>query len=127
MHAVSEDGINWIRNGVPIIEPVVTDESQASPTMINIDNRWHMFFSYRHSVNFRNKERGYRLGYAWSDDLKTWHRDDSKTGIQFSESGWDSEMICYPNICKIGNKIYLFYCGNDFGREGFGYAEIKLI
>lgn len=124
MHAISGDGINWNRDGVPVIKSVIEDEAQASPTVINIENRWHMFFSYRHSVNFRNKDRGYRLGYAWSDDLKLWHRDDSKIGLDISESGWDSGMICYPHICKIDGKIYLFYCGNDFGREGFGVAEL---
>ena len=125
MHAISTDGINWIREGVPVVESVIEDEAQASPSIINIDNRWHMFFSYRHSVDFRNKDRGYRLGYAWSDDLKLWHRDDSKAGLDVSASGWDSEMVCYPHICKIDNKVYLFYCGNDFGKEGFGVALLE--
>lgn len=125
MHATSTDGISWDREGIPVIESVIEDEAQASPTIINIENKWHMFFSYRHSVDFRNKDRGYRLGYAWSDDLKLWHRDDSKAGFDVSEKGWDSEMICYPNVCKIDDKIYMFYCGNDFGKEGFGIALLE--
>ena len=124
MHATSNDGINWNREGIPIIEAVLEDEAQASPSIISINSRWHMVFSYRYSVNFRNKARGYRVGYAWSDDLKIWHRNDSIINFDISESGWDSEMICYPHICKIDDKIYLFYCGNDFGREGFGIAEL---
>jgi len=124
MHAVSNDGINWSRDGIPIIPSIIEDEAQASPSVIRMDNKWHMFFSYRHSVNFRNKERGYRLGYAWSDDFKVWNRDDSKIGLDVSETGWDSEMVCYPHICRIDNSIYMFYCGNDFGREGFGYAKL---
>ena len=44
--------------------------------------------------------------------------------LQVSETGWDSEMICYPHIAKIDNKIYLFYCGNEFGKNGFGVAEL---
>jgi predicted GH43/DUF377 family glycosyl hydrolase len=124
MHAVSDDGIRWTREGVPVVASVVDDEAQASPTVIHHENRWHMFFSYRHSVDFRNKERGYRLGYAWSDDLAHWHRNDAAAGLDVSAGGWDAEMICYPHVCRIDGKIYLFYCGNDFGKEGFGAAEL---
>lgn len=123
-HATSTDAINWKRNGIPIIKTVLENEAQASPTIIKLDNRWHMFFSYRHTINFRNKERGYRLGYAYSDDLVTWIRDDSQVGIDISKSGWDSEMICYPHVCIVNEKVLMFYCGNDFGREGFGVAEL---
>lgn len=125
MHATSTDGIHWNREGVPLVKQVIPDEAQASPTIIQIDKRWHMFFSYRHSVDFRNKDRGYRLGHAWSDDLVSWTRDDAQVNFDVSSSGWDSEMICYPNVCKIDGKIYLFYCGNDFGKEGFGVAILK--
>src|SRR5271157_1982222 len=81
MHAVSSDGIEWQRDGKPIIAPVLEDEAQASPSIIQLNNRWHLFFSYRYSENFRNKDRGYRLGYAWSDDLRSWNRDDSLVGM----------------------------------------------
>lgn len=124
MHATSNDGINWKRDGIPILETVLEDEAQASPSILFFNNRWHMVFSFRHSIDFRNKERGYRLGYAWSDDFNLWNRDDSQINIGVSDTGWDSEMICYPHICKIDDKIYLFYCGNNFGKSGFGVAEL---
>jgi predicted GH43/DUF377 family glycosyl hydrolase len=124
MHAISTDGIHWERDGKPIIKNVVKDEAQASPSVIYINDRWHMFFCYRHSVDFRNKERGYRLGYAWSDDLIHWNREDHKIGLTVSESGWDSEMVCYPSVTRINDQIYLFYCGNDFGKYGFGIAKL---
>lgn len=54
-----------------------------------------MLFPYRHSVDFRNESRGYRIGYAESNDLINWVRDDSQAGIELAESGWDSEMVCY--------------------------------
>jgi len=124
MHATSYDAINWTREARPIINSVISDEAQASPSVIKIGNKWHMVFSYRHSVNFRNKDRGYRLGYAWSENMHTWHRDDKILNFDVSSSGWDSEMVCYPHICEINGKIYIFYCGNDFGRKGFGFAEL---
>lgn len=63
-----------------------------------------MFFPYRHSYNFRNGNRGYLIGYAYSTDLEKWIRDDKQVGIELSENGWDSEMICYPHILRIGKK-----------------------
>jgi hypothetical protein len=81
-----------------------------------------MWFSYRHGVNFRNPERGYGIGYAFSDDLITWNRCDEFAGIDRSDFGWDSEMISYPSVLKIGDKYMMFYCGNQMGRDGFGFA-----
>ena len=83
-----------------------------------------MFFCYRYSLNFRGKERGYRIGYAYSDDLKIWIRDDSKAGIDVSDDGWDSEMISYPHVFEFDGKIYMLYLGNQVGRYGFGLAEL---
>lgn len=128
VHAISKDGIHWKRNAKPIIESKVEYESQTSAAIIKIDNRYHMFFCYRYGLDFRyTMGRGYAMGYAYSDDLISWIRDDSQVGIEPSKSGWDSKMIAYPNITKINEKYYMFYCGNDFGKEGFGYAELKIL
>lgn len=127
VHATSRDGINWERNPEPIIEPKVEYESQTSAAIIKIDGRYHMFFCYRYGLDFRKTEgKGYSIGYAYSDDLYHWTRDDAKAGISVSETGWDSKMIAYPHIAKINGKYYMFYCGNDFGKDGFGYAELEI-
>jgi predicted GH43/DUF377 family glycosyl hydrolase len=125
MFATSEDGINWKRDAKQVIPSVVNEECQTSATVIELDNSYHMFFSYRHGINFRNFENGYRIGYANSADMMNWSRDDSKAGIEVSENGWDAEMICYPHVTRIGKKVVMFYCGNYFGKDGFGFAELK--
>lgn len=125
-HAVSDDGIDWRKDNKQIITDVVDEnECQALPTVIQIDGRYHMYFCYRHMTGFRDqKGKGYRIGYAYSDDLASWTRDDSKAGIDLSSNGWDSEMMCYPNLFERNNTIYLMYNGNDFGRTGFGAAKL---
>jgi hypothetical protein len=126
--ATSEDGINWTKNdGKAIISDVLNiDECQALPTVTKIGQRYHMFFCFREATDFRkNKERSYKLGYAWSDDLISWKRDDRNSGIKLSKQGWDSEMMCYPHIFQYRNKVYLLYNGNEFGRHGFGLAELE--
>lgn len=123
-HAVSKDGLAWERDGEPTIPPVVEHEAQARPTVIKIGSRWHMWFSYRYGLEFRNAARGYKVGYAWSDDLRTWHRDDELGGLHVSSDGWDSQMMCYTCVFRAGDETYMYYNGNDFGEGGFGCARL---
>jgi hypothetical protein len=127
-HAYSIDGINWTKEEARQIIPdsLNIDECQALPTILFHKNRYHMYFCYREATGFRkDKTRGYRLGYAYSDDLKNWTRDEDDVGIKFSDEGWDSEMMCYPHIFKCDDKVYLLYNGNDFGKHGFGIAVLE--
>lgn len=127
MHATSQNGIEWNRNANCIIPSKVEDESQTSAAIICLDKKYHMFFSYRYGLDFRHKkDRGYHIGYAWSTDLISWIRDDAEAGIDISDSGWDSEMVAYPHVTKINGKYIMLYCGNQFGRDGFGYAELEV-
>ncbi|HEV7780581.1 MAG TPA: hypothetical protein VGO58_04910 [Chitinophagaceae bacterium] len=127
-HAVSSDGINWQKEEGKRIIPDKLDaqECQALPTVIRHGDTYHMYFCYRHATGFRkNKERGYRVGYAYSRDLINWTRDDENAGIACSKEGWDSDMMCYPCIFKCDDKVYLLYNGNEFGRWGFGIAVLE--
>jgi len=124
--ATSDDGINWKKADKDLIESKLEEnEAQASPDVFFHNNKYHMFFCYRYGLDFRGKEKGYRIGYAVSDDLVTWHRDDTKAGIDVSEEGWDSEMISYPHVFELDNKIYMFYLGNQVGKHGFGLAQLE--
>lgn len=125
-HATSVDGVNWIKDGIQLISDKLEYEAQALPTVINIDNVYHMYFCYREANNFRtDKKRSYRIGYAYSNDLKTWTRDDDVAGIDISLDGWDSDMICYPNLFELEGTVYMLYNGNSFGKYGFGLAKLE--
>lgn len=124
MHATSTDGVRWTREGLSCIPVRVEHECQTSPCVVKFGDRYYMWFCYRHGVAFRNAQRGYRIGFAWSDDLMTWQRDDELGSLAPSAEGWDSEMVCYPSVVADGDKTYMFYSGNGFGRDGFGYAEL---
>ena len=124
--AVSEDGLNWTKINKDLIESKVEEnEAQASPDVFIYEGKYHMYFCYRYSSNYRGKNNGYRIGYASSDDLINWKRDDSKAGIDISESGWDSEMISYPHVFELDKNIYMLYLGNQVGRYGFGIAKLE--
>ena len=124
--AISKDGIKWEKANKDLIRwRIEENEAQASPDVFFHNNKYHMFFCYRYSTNYRNSERGYRIGYAYSSDLLNWTRDDEKAGIDVSDSGWDSEMVSYPHILQLDGETYMFYLGNQVGRFGFGLAKLE--
>jgi predicted GH43/DUF377 family glycosyl hydrolase len=125
--AYSDDGIHWTRLNRDIISnSLEEDECQAGPDVFYHDEKYHMFFSCRYALDFRNnKEKGYRIGYASSIDLIHWVRDDSNSDLTFSETGWDSTMLHYPHVFRCDDKIYMLYNGNEFGRYGLGLAVLE--
>lgn len=126
-YATSADGLNWQKNdGQQIISNVLNEiECQALPSVVKINDRFHMYFCFREATDFRkNPGRSYKIGYAYSDNLTSWTRSDKNSGISCGVAGWDCDMMCYPHIFKIKDKVFLLYNGNEFGKYGFGLAEL---
>jgi hypothetical protein len=124
--ATSSDGENWTKRNTNIIPNILgTNEAQASPDVFYYCGYFHMFFSYRYGSDFRKLGRGYRMGYAYSDDLLNWHREDLLSDLVASAEGWDSESISYPHVFELNGDIYCAYLGNGIGRTGFGYAKLQ--
>lgn len=125
--ATSLDGINWTRLNTNIIPDILeADECQAGPDVFYYNGFYHMYFVYRYALDFRHdSKRGYRIGYAISRDLTTWQRADDIAGISYSDTGWDSTMMHYPHVFCVDGKHYMLYNGNEFGRYGFGLAELS--
>lgn len=126
-YATSTDGINWLRENEIVV--TLKDEEEgglASASVVKYDGKYFMWFAKRKYFDFRsNLSNSYRIGFAESMDGLKWKRDDSRSGIDVSENGWDAEMICYPNIVQHNGKLFMFYNGNQFGKSGFGYAIAK--
>lgn len=126
--ATSSDGMHWVKLDEDIIpRRVEEDECQASPDVFYSNGQYHMFFCYRNSLHYRGKEGGYRIGYAYSNDMIKWIRDDFKAGIDISPdpSDWDSEMISYPHVFELDDSVYMLYLGNHVGKHGFGLAKLE--
>jgi hypothetical protein len=124
--ATSSDGTHWSRLGRDLIETrIEEDEAQASPDVFMAGGRFHMFFCYRRSTDYRGKANGYRIGYAWSADLIAWTRDDARAGIDVSDAGWDAEMVAYPHVFELDGATYMAYLGDEVGRYGFGLAALE--
>ena len=123
--ARSRDMIKWERNSNYLIEPTIENECQALPTVLQTKDGFHMYFCFRSAFDFRTDvKHSYRLGYAYSQDGEVWVRDDASGGMTLIDTGWDSQMMCYPNLFDVDGQIYLLYNGNEFGRYGFGLAKL---
>ena len=73
----------------------------------------------------RSHSRGYRFGYAESNDGLDWQRRDDQAGIDVSPDGWDSEMVHSGWVQATSHATYLFYNGNNYGETGFGVATLR--
>jgi predicted GH43/DUF377 family glycosyl hydrolase len=124
--AVSTDGISWRKLGRDLLpDRLGPHECQACPDVLHHEGRYHMFFSYRESHDYKTGAGGYRIGYASSDDLQRWIRQDERAGLRPSGEGWDSSMVNYPNVFMVDRRCFMLYQGNEMGRAGFGLARLR--
>jgi len=123
-YARSNDGIVWEPAAAPVIPQRTEHEAITRPYVVKSRDGYDMWFCYRGSHNFRDGENAYRISYAHSKDLQQWCREDDTVGIDISETGWDSKMIAYPAVITTKGRTLMFYNGNGFGVDGFGYATL---
>jgi hypothetical protein len=120
-YAESTDGINWKRDSkiaVNLFHP--GEYALSKPFVIKDVGTYRMWYSYRANGSIST----YRIGYAQSIDAVNWERKDDIAGIDISDSGWDSEMICYPFVFDFEGTRYMLYNGNGYGKTGFGIAKL---
>jgi hypothetical protein len=122
-HRRSQDGVYWDNRSTTCIDYANPHEyAIARPSVIREkDGRYRMWYSFRAQPSTAT----YRIGYAESLDGLRWTRMDEKAGIDVSDNGWDSEMICYPRVFYHGDQLYMLYNGNGYGKSGFGLAALE--
>ena len=118
--AESTDGRAWrTRTGVTIDFESEDEYGFGRPWAMQDGRLTRLWYS------IRSRTRPYRLGYAESTDGTNFFRCDHLAGLPASESGWDSEMICFGSVIDVEARRYLFYNGNGHGATGFGVAELE--
>ena len=117
-YAESTDGIDWKREGHVAVPFMSEDENAlARPFVLREYNYYRMWFAHK-----GNRSDKYRMGYAESHDGNSWLRNDKFGGLDTSSDGFDSEMIAYFCVVSYRGQKFLFYNGNDYGRNGIGLA-----
>lgn len=120
-YAESNDGINWDRKGQIAID--YNDEYEYAisvPRVIKKNGKYTMWFSSRGEKTIPT----YRIRKAISMDGIKWERV-KEIELDVSESGWDSEMVCYPYVFEYNDKLYMLYNGNGYGKTGIGLAVLE--
>lgn len=117
-YAVSTDMKNWTKSGCCISPEIGVSQAFSRPCVIKVsEHDWHMWYSYR-----GNKDK-YKIGYANSINGVDWNVFNNQQNVVYcSESGWDSEMVCYPYVFQHKDKLYMLYNGNGYGKTGIGLA-----
>ena len=47
------------------------------------------------------------------------------SNVTFSNNfQWCNQMQAYPYVFSFKNKIYMLFCGDNYGKSGFGVAKL---
>lgn len=112
-YAESADGIHWRRDGRVCIALGPDEHALARPCVLRENGLYKMWYGY--------KGPNYRIGYAESSDGLTWKRKDAEAGIGPS-AGWSDRMQEYAYVFVHRGQKFMLYNGNDYGKDGAGYA-----
>jgi hypothetical protein len=117
----SKNGHNFDYKINPEIVKITGSEYRIGrPTVYKLADKYIMFCTYD------TIDKQYGVAYFESNDCTNWRRMDEKIEtFKKSESGWDSEMACYPALLHYKDRTYVFYNGNGMGKSGVGYAILK--
>ena len=114
-YAESDDGKHFRRDGRVCINGDGTEEyAFARPSVIREDGIYKMWYTYRGDK--------YRVGYAESSDGLEWIRKDDEVDLLPSGDDWESDEVSYPFVFAHEGVHYMLYCGNAYGKTGFGIA-----
>lgn len=118
----SVNGIDFPKQGQTAVKcDLKVEHGLGRPQITKINDTYYVFYT-RRTLDFDK----YHMGVSKSKDLKTWERiDDWLSPIKHGEEGeFDSKMVYFPCFLNVESRKYLFYVGNGYGKEGFGYAEL---
>ena len=112
---------------IPQVEDLHEDCCTCAPKVIKKDNgEIEMFYSYRHQIYKDDREYSYRIGRA-SLIGGDWFGTQSGIDVSDNKADWDYNMICYADVLKVNGRWVMLYNGNDYGKNGFGWAEADFI
>ena len=112
----SKDKFSFPTVGVTVVSIPQGCHRVGRPYVFYENGIYKMFYGYG------TESIPYQLAYKESIDGINWI--ERQINLKLSDSGWDSQMMAYPSFIRTENKAFLFYNGNDYGKEGFGYAEL---
>lgn len=119
-HYESKDGVNFnTSRSIVCIAHKNNEYRIGRPRVFKLGGKYNMLYT------FGTLDGRYEIGYARSSDGLDWEREDDSVGIGLSENGWDSQSISYGAPIETKKGVFMFYNGNNMGRDGFGCAKLN--
>ena len=95
-----------------------SETAQARPIVFFHKEYYWIFYSSR------KKRYDYKIKYSKSKDFLKWTKPKF---CNFTNNfRWCNQMQAYPYIFTFRNNIYMLFCGNNYGRSGFGIAKLLI-
>ncbi|AJC20344.1 hypothetical protein [Pandoraea pulmonicola] len=113
----TKDLLNIPRSAITCVEAVRPEYRIGRPKVYQIADGSYVMYATKGTISGE-----YTPSFFRSIDGIKWERDDLSLGIAPSESGWDSETLCYPTLISDDNRTLMIYNGNKMGLNGFGAA-----
>jgi len=114
--AFSSDGYSWERTGRVVLDfQTKLETALARPYVIFQQGIWKMWVTRRIGE--------YAIAYAESLDGLHWKRLDSEFGLQPNGSVEEKIMTEYPAIVTHKNNLFMFYNGDNYGKNGILLAK----
>ncbi len=114
-YAESDDGVHIHRDNVICVQgDGIAEYAFSRPSLLYEDGIYKMWYTFRGEK--------YRIGYAESRDGINFVRKDEQVDLVPSGDGWESDEVSYPYVFNYKGKHYMLYCGNAYGKTGFGLA-----
>lgn len=113
----SPDGVAFPSLSETALDVQGVEYRVGRPYVARCDDGWIMHYGYS------TADAPYRLGFAVSPDGRRWTRRDD--AMELPSADWDAGMSAYPATVTVEGRTWLFYNGDDYGREGFGVALLE--
>ena len=115
--AISKNLTDWNQTGISCIKLKKGERAVARPFVTYKNRVFKMWYCYEKNTD------GYKIGYAESNDGKKWIRKDNKIKFLNSFIG-EAKMKAYPNLITLNGETFIFYNGNNYGKEGIFCAKL---
>lgn len=120
MHPITEatsvDGIDWRSTGRDVIA--------LEPGELALTRPWRFVANGGPVLLYSIRREHYTIGASAIERDGTWTRLTADV-LGSSTQDWDDEATCYPAVIELNGARLMLYCGNGFGRTGFGVALIE--
>mgnify|MGYP002846944662 CR=1 FL=1 len=121
--ARSDNLEDWIHEESFNLDQINGTESGmiCKPSIIKHGSIFYMFFCHRIITS------DYKIGFASSSNFFNWKLVNKNIFADLDLQNWCKKGQSYPNILfnKFNNTFYLFFAGNAFGEDGFGFAKFN--